>query len=283
MGWLIGWSVLLAVAALGTLVSANSLRLRHRVAREMNALAAVPHSDAPSVLATLQSLPAPVARYLELALTTERRIVPVQTARIRHHGTMRGSPDARWMDVRGVQLFTTDPPGFVWWGRARMAPGIWVDARDMLVDGHGGMRIVLESTLVLQDSPSPELDQGASMRVLVEMMWFPVAFLDTRYVQWDAIDERNARATLTLHGREVAAVLHFGDDGMIASFLGQRYRDVDGKARLTPWFGNVRDYRLVSGMRVPFDIDVGWTLAGDSFTVIRFQVDSLEYDVGPGL
>jgi hypothetical protein len=40
----------------------------------------------------------------------------------------------------------------------------------------------------------PQVDQGALLRLLGEMMWFPTAFADSRYVSWTTIDDQSAEA-----------------------------------------------------------------------------------------
>src|SRR5471032_3168915 len=49
----------------------------------------------------------------------------------RHVGTFCMSSTSKPLPIRGTQLFTSDPPGFVWSARVQMFPGLWVDARYM--------------------------------------------------------------------------------------------------------------------------------------------------------
>src|SRR5438128_6409879 len=118
-----------------------------------------------------RELPAPVRRYLARAIG--RRGIAVRTVRLRHGGLFRTTLDGSWVPIRGEQYFSAAPPGFVWRGRIRIAPGLWVDARDRSVDGAGSMRISFESTFTLADSSGAELDQGALLRLLGGMTWFP--------------------------------------------------------------------------------------------------------------
>ena len=109
------------------------------------------------------------------------------------------------------------------------------------------------------------------------MAWFPSAYRDRRYVTWTAIDDTSARATLRVRGVEVSAVFHFGADGLPERVTASRYRDVDGKAVLTPWTGRGRDYRRVNGMLVPFEMESTWELE-QPFTCLRFRVEQLEVE-----
>jgi hypothetical protein len=277
MGWLALWIAVVALGALGLVASANSLRFDRRVgreARQMWAGAAMPLLDQ----SRTSSLPAPVQRYLALALGGRERAV--RTVRLRHHGVFRTTLDGGWLPIRGSEYFAADPPGFVWWGRVRMAPGLWIDARDRCVDGAGSMHISAESSVTIGHASGPTVDQGAQLRLLGELAWLPTALLDRRYVSWSAVDERRARVTLLLGGREVAGVFEFGQDGLPVTFSADRYRDLGGgRSELTPWSGGLADYRRVDGMLVPHEMTAYWHVGGRRIGYARFVVERLEYDV----
>lgn len=141
------------------------------------------------------------------------------------------------------------------------------------------MLVSLESTFTLADSVGPEMDQGALLRLLGEMPWFPTAFFDIRHVRWEAIDANQARATLIVGGREVAGVFEFGENGLPTAFLADRYRDLGGgRAVLTPWSGQYGDYREIEGLLVPYEVNVSWHVDGRRIPYVRFSVDRLEFD-----
>jgi hypothetical protein len=228
--------------------------------------------------ALLDTLPAPVRRYLDLALG--RRDLFVRTVSLRHGGTFRPKLEGPWLPIRGEQYFATDPPGFVWWGRVRIGLGLWVDARDRSVRGAGSMRVRVESLFTIADSTGPQLDQGALLRLLGEMAWFPTAFLDHRHVTWTAVEETRARAALRVNEREVAGLFEFGSDGLPTRFLADRYRDLGGgRTALTPFVGETEDYREVGGLLVPHRMTASWQIDGRPFPYARFLVERLEYDL----
>jgi len=277
MLWLVLWIVVLAMGAFGVMASANSLRFGRRVAqdaRQMWTGAAEPH---PIDRGWIEGLPTPVRRYADKAVGERQRAV--RSVRLRHGGTFRPKLDGVWMPIRGDEYFAADPPGFVWWGRVRAAPGLWVDARDRSVGGVGSMLISAESTFTLAESAGPEMDQGALLRLLGEMPLLPTALLDPRYVTWTAVDDRRAGATLRVNGREAAGVFEFGDDGLPTSFLADRQRDLGGgRSVLTPWSGELADYREVDGMLAPHRMAASWHVDGKPIPYVRFLVETLEYD-----
>lgn len=139
------------------------------------------------------TLPEPVRRHLGLAVPAN--LPPVRTVDLRHDGFFRPNPGPRWFPIKGEQYFALEPPGFVWHARVRMLPLLWIEARDSLISGPGGMLVKLNSFFTLVDARGPEVDQGSAARWLAETVWFPMAFASDG-IRWESIDDRAARATL---------------------------------------------------------------------------------------
>ncbi len=275
--WLLFWIVVTTIGALGVLVVASDLRLDARIRGEVADLHAAP--PLPPASEPGPALPAPVERYLSLA--TSGRRAPIRTVLLRHGGTLSRDFDKPPLDIRGEQHFTANPPGFVWRGHVAMLPGVWMDARDRSVGGRGQMTAWLDSTVRMVDVTGPALDTGALLRLLGEMVWFPTAYADARFVTWTAVDEHSARATLRVADREVSAEFRFGADGMPTTVLAERMRDVDGKGVLTPWLAECDDFRDTDGLKVPFRVEVSWLIDGRKLTYARWRLESLELDAPP--
>jgi hypothetical protein len=273
--WAVSWAVVVLAGSVGLLVTVQGWRFGRRVAAEARQLWAAPGAGAPAAL-PLEGLPPPVRRYLEACGAAGR--APVRSVRLRHGGTFRTGLGQPWSPIQGEQYFSADPPGFVWWGRIRMAPGLRVEARDRAFLGEGSMLVMLAGTVTLADARGPDLDQGAQLRLLAEMAWYPTAYLDRRYVTWEPVDAERARATLRVGGREVSATFRFGPDGLPAGVAAERYRDVGGKGVLTPWGGEFGDWREVDGLRVPFRSEVSWVIDGAPFPYARWEFEEVQYD-----
>jgi hypothetical protein len=269
------WGAIAAIGLLGLVVNVQGLRFERRVRRDARALFATSRLP-PAALAPLEALPAPVRRYLEVSGTA--RHAPIRAARIRHGGTFVPKPGARPLPVRGEQYLAADPPGFVWWGRIRAGPGLWIDGRDQVVAGEGNMLVRAASTITIADARGPELDQSALLRLLGELAWLPTVLADPRHVTWAPVDAGSARATLRVGGREVAATFQFGPDGLPAAFTAERYRDVGGQGVPTRFTGTCADYREVDGVRLPFRLTGTWHLEGEDLTFARWTVERIELD-----
>jgi uncharacterized protein DUF6544 len=278
MWWVVWWAIVTLIGAVGTIASLNGVRFGRQVAREAREMAASSSAEARSIEAShVSALPAPVQRYLAKAIAGRSRAI--RRARLRHGGLFRPSLDGSWLPIRGQQYFTADPPAFIWWGRVRMAPGVWIDARDRSVNGAGNMFVRLESSVTIANSSGVQLDQGALLRLLGEMAWLPTVFADDRYVRWSAIDDRRARATLQVGGRTVSGEFEFGADDLPATFSAERYRDVGGgKSVLTPFIGRVSDFIRVEGVLVPSRVVGAWVVDGRTIEYVNFEVERLEFD-----
>jgi hypothetical protein len=278
MWWIALWASVAAIGLAGTVASVNSLRFNRRVDREVRTLATAARSGSAAVdRVWMAGLPAPVQRYSAKALGG--RTHPIERVRLRHSGTFRPTLDGSWLPIRGEQYFTADPPAFIWWGRVRLVPGIWIDARDRSVNGSGNMWVTMESTITLANSSGDELDQGALLRLLGEMPWFPTALLDRRYVTWRAVDDRRAIAALTVNGRSVSGEFVFGPDDLPSAFHAERYRDVGGgRSVLTPFVGRLTDFRSVDGVLVPYRVIGAWTVEGQTKEYANFEIERVEFN-----
>lgn len=226
----------------------------------------------------LARLPTPVRAYLELALG-ERGTAP-RNLRLRHRGRFKPSLEGPWRSIVGAQYYGADPPGFIWWGRLKIAPGVWIDARDRSLHGAGSMLVALESTFQLMDRSGPELDQGALLRLLSELVLLPAVLADARYVTWSPIDAVSARATLALEGRSVSGVFELDEQGFPRRFSAQRYRDGGrGPAVLAPWSGDYGEYRRVAGLMIPHRLRGYWHENERALQYVDFDLTTVEYDV----
>src|SRR4051812_45203696 len=273
-----------AGAAIGGVAALVAQHRQFRIAT--NADASAVFSDARRTLgaedlkARWERLPPPIQRHLQYAI--QSNAPSIRTARLRHAGTFRTGPDQRWSPISGEQYFSVGCPGFVWFARLRLAPGLWIQARDRLVAGRGNMLVKPLSAFAIADASGPEIDQGAALRWLAESVWFPYALVGDA-VDWESIDARTARASLRVDSLPVRATFEIDDEGKIAALHAERYRDVGaGRSVLTPWSGRYSDYREFGGFRVPAAVEVTWNLADGPFTYARFAITALEYNAtGP--
>lgn len=223
----------------------------------------------------LDNLPEPVQRYMHYTGVVGK--VWIDTVHLKQRGRFRLGLDRPWMPMTAEQVYTTDPPGFVWDARFKVAGLPLLRARDSYKDGHGHMFARLAGLFKVFDVRDEKLDQGAMLRYLNEMMWFPTAFLGEN-VSWNAVDERSAEATFSDRGRSVSARLFFADEGRLTDFTAMRYREIDGDFSLDPWSTPITDYGTLAGLNLPVRGQGVWNLPSGDLPYVQIEITSIEYN-----
>jgi len=233
--------------------------------------------QAPPALVTaeeLAPLPAPVRRWLESAGVVGRE--RAQVVRLRQRGELRTGPDQPWMHAEAEQVFTIDDPGFVWTVSVTMK-GLPVVGRDTYLEGRGHMLITVAGLAPVADARGPEIDQGAMLRFLGEIVWFPSAALSS-YLRWEGLDERNARATMSWQGVEASGVFSFDEQGRPVNMTARRYKSDGGAASLERWEVPLQAWERRSGVLMPVRGTATWKLAAGDLEYYRWEIPEVNYN-----
>ncbi|KHD87193.1 MAG: hypothetical protein OM95_15890 [Bdellovibrio sp. ArHS] len=204
-------------------------------------------------------MPEPVSKYLKWALTEGQPTISeatfVQSGRLR-----TDSSSERWMDFTAIQKVSASTPGFVWNAKVKIAGPLHVRVLDSYIRGVGSGAVRLLSVLTVGNaSNAPELNSGALHRYLAEAVWYPTALLPSAGVQWSAIDNQRALATLRDHGVEVSLEFRFAPEGQVIGIYSPgRWGSFNGEYKQVAWEGRFADYQTVQGMQVPSKGEVGW-------------------------
>jgi len=234
---------------------------------------------APGGADELAGLPAPVARYLRLALGDPLRRIRV--ARWQQTGELRTGTRAQgWNGFSAEQVVVPGAPGFVWHARVTMPMGAHVRVLDSYAAGIGAGRVSVMSVLaVSSEAGAAELNSGALHRYLAEAVWTPSALLPSAGVRWSPISDHAALATLADRGTEVALEFRFNDAGEVdAVHSPGRWGRFDGGFRQVAWEGHFSDYRSIDGVRVPGYGEVGWYDGGTWQAVWRGRLSDLRFE-----
>lgn len=263
---------LLAALAGGTALS--WLAFSRAIDRETAALVAAARPVGRTVTeAAVARLPPPVQRFMRKAGVIGRPIPSI--VRLRQVGRMRTAPTAAWMNFEADQVYTVDPPGFVWraYFVSRSLP--FVFGRDTYSGGGASILMKALGVVPVADVGGSELGAAGLMRYLNEMMWFPAAYLAPN-VSWRAIDERSAEVSVTDSGFTATATLVFDGDDRIVDFRAQRF-NTDTRS-LETWETPISGHRELNGLLLPAGGQGVWKLDGGSFAYIELDVVALAYD-----
>jgi hypothetical protein len=226
----------------------------------------------------LNGLPDPVQRFFQAALTPGQPLIAV--AELGQSGQFNLSEtNEQWARFSATQIVVTQRPGFDWDARIRQAAGIHIFVHDTYIAGEGVLKAALFGLITLaKQRDRLKLAEGDLMRFLAEAAWYPTKLLPSQGVQWEAIDEDSARATITDRNARVSLVFGFDDAGMIRSVRADgRYRTDKGKQVETPWEGRFWGYEIRSGMRIPIQGEAAWILPSGRHPYWRGQVTEVLY------
>lgn len=256
---LIGAGVLAPMAIAAAAYGERAWERRTQALRSDIAAARMPVHPATVRFDELAALPAPVQRYFHTVL--QDGMPMVSGARVTHRGTFNmGGEVARWKPFHSDQLVVTRRPGFDWDARIALLPGLPVHVHDAYVAGKGVLRAAPLGLVTVADMDStPQLAQGELMRFLAEAAWYPTALLPSQGVQWTAVDDAHAKATMEDGGNSVTLLFRFNAQGLIDSVRAEaRGRTVGKRVIPTPWQGRFWNYERRSGMLVPLEGEVAW-------------------------
>ncbi|MBC7897530.1 MAG: hypothetical protein H7066_19075 [Cytophagaceae bacterium] len=213
-------------------------------------------------LSALDSLPAPVQRYLREVLKQGQPMI--QQVRLTEEGTFLTRPENDgWGRFTATHDIVPVPAGFVWDARISMGPGITVRVRDSFVNGAGSMFGSVHGMFrVMSMENTPEMAEASLQRYLAEAVWVPTSLLPVSGVQWTALDSASARATLTSASTRATLDFHFDPaTGLVSRvFAEARGRAVGGSVVPTPWQGRWSEWSMRNGMKIPSAGEVEWLL-----------------------
>lgn len=223
----------------------------------------------------LEGLPAPVSRYFDTVLTDGQPLV--DTIRLEQRGDIRlGGADGEWHDFTATQYGSRDPAGFVWDARVNVAPLVTARVLDCYVGGEGRLRAMVAGAIpVASAGPDRTIDQADLLRHLAEGVWYPTTLLPGAGVEWDALDETTARATLTDGDSTATLTFHFDDEDLVERVSGVRYREDDDEE--APWVGYFDDYAERNGRLIPLAGEVAWDLPEGEMSYWRGRIEHIDH------
>src|ERR1700682_1590875 len=227
----------------------------------------------------LIGLPAPVQTYFRAVLKDGQPIV--SGVHVELSGTINMSATGeKWKRFTSTQRVIAQRPGFDWEGRIEMMPGLTARVHDAYVAGEGVLHATLFGLVSLANlRGTPEIAQGELMRFFAEAAFYPTALLPSQGVQWKAIDDLSAKATLKDGEAAVTLLFRFDENGLIKSVRAEaRGRTVAGAVIPTPWEGQWSNYELRDGICVPTEGEVAWLLPEGPKPYYRGRITSLHYE-----
>ncbi len=223
----------------------------------------------------LLDLPAPIQRYL--VYTGVVGMPWIKKVRLKYVGKFRQAADKPWMSMSAVESYTTDPASFLWVAKFKVAGIPLLRVIDKYENGKGSMLGKLAGVKTIFDVKGDELDQGAMMRYLNEIMWFPTAYLSEK-ISWEEIDDNSAKVIFSDFGMSVSAQIFIDDMGQLTNFIGERYRETNGDFSLDTWSTPISAYGEFAGLKLPSHGSAEWNLPDGDLSYIQLELKEIEYE-----
>lgn len=185
--------------------------------------------------------------------------------------------EGAWYPFTSQEYFTVDPPGFIWTARISGPLGFPIYVTDSYVNGKGEIDGRLLGLIPVVQASGKEVDQGARLRFLNEIMWFPSAALHPA-ITWQSVDSVSARATFSDRDQSVSAIFYFGADGDLVDMRADRYREENGSFHLATWSTPLDTHKEMAGLRIPVRGEGVWKLQAGDFHYIRLRIDEIEFN-----
>lgn len=228
----------------------------------------------------LVSLPAPVQRYFRAVLTDGQPIIAA--ASIEMTGNMNLSATGeQWKPFTSHQRVATMRPGFLWNAKVAMFPGLPALVEDSYIAGRGRLIARLFGLFTVAESVGDkEIARGEFMRYFAEAAWYPTALLPSQGVQWQAVDNDSASATIVDGPISLTMLFRFNKLGLIASVhsaargagIGKH-----GKMVMLPWDCTLADYQRTDGMLIPQTGEAAWMRTTGRKAYFIGYVNTLRY------
>lgn len=174
--------------------------------------------------------------------------------------------DAKPLTITYTQVNFVAQPNRLAFIDTAMAGVLPFQGYDRFVDGHGAMKGQIAKAITLFDQQGQAMDQACLATVLSECLVVPSIALQD-YIEWEAIDDQHARATITAYGQTATGVFTFDDDGRMHSFTtnDRTYTDFQGNQKDVSWTARCEEYREFDGVFTPTSFAAIWHLPEGDF------------------
>ncbi len=222
-------------------------------------------------------LPAPVQKWLNNSGIVGKE--EIKNVFLKQKVLMKMKPDQEdWSDATAEQYFNAQTPAFIWKVNMQMMPFISLAGRDKFENGKGEMLIKVLSLLpVVDEKENEKINISTLQRYLAEIVWFPSTALNPS-VSWEEINDFSAKATMNYNGTMGSGVFYFDEDGNFTKFSAMRYMSGEENAELREWIVEVKESKVMEGIKIPVKIHAIWNLDEGEWNWLQLELTYIKYD-----
>jgi hypothetical protein len=195
---------------------------------------------------------------------------------ITQNGEMLSKPGAKTMPFVAVERFAVDEVAFAWDARLAVAPLVSLKVVDRFSRGRGTLRL-RALRLPLQTQSGSDVDLGEAYRYLAELPWVPHAMGANLELAWRDVDEHRVQVSTAVGDGRATVRIEFNAAGDIVRCTADaRPGTLAGRSVKMAWGGELSDYDVVGGVRMPTRGEVYWDLPDGRFVYWRAEITSAQ-------
>lgn len=194
-----------------------------------------------------------------------------------YRGSIRLSPGQKPIPIECEQVNSVDLSTRIWYGKARMAPLIYFEARHIYTPTNAQM-LVKFGPFTLVDQSGPRMLQADMVTCFNDIVLFmPTAMLNPD-IRWTGVDARTVKGTYERDGRKASAFLYFNDQYEVTNFISDDRFALEGTNLVgRRWETPIDSYRIRDGLKEAVRGTALWRLPEGEYTY--FYIDDPEMKV----
>lgn len=267
------------IILVASLIAYSSYKFKNGIKKERIALFDQSENIQNKIVSTedIAALPQAVQRWLNYSGVIGKPMVA--NVHLRQKLELKLKPEQEeWSKGTAEQYFSCQPPAFNWYLSTSIKTFLPVVGRDKFEDGEAEMRIKLFSFIPVATIKNNEkINQAALQRYLAEIVWFPSAAV-SNYIQWEALDENTARASMEYMGTKGTGVFYFDEQGQFQKFIAMRYKDASD-TETTEWVVSASKTEERNGIKIPTECIASWNLNSGQWTWLKLRIKAIAYNV----
>lgn len=219
-----------------------------------------------------EGLPAPVERFIRTIYGEEvplyHSVVMSGRARIRPAGPFHFPARFRFIHETGTNY--RHYIEMTWFGIPIMA------VNEGIVDGAS----FFENALLGNQYDNPKSNQGATLALWAEAIWFPAVLVTDDRVRWESVDADTALLRVPFEDGEETFVVRFDPEtGLQTTMEVMRYQGSDDAARKTLWIPSSDRWDTVSGHLTAASASATWFFQRTSWAYFDLEEMLFNADV----
>ena len=214
-------------------------------------------------------LPELVQKWLEKSGAIES--TPPPAVQFTQKGKLRLAPDKPWLVFNANQYVRLDNPSFIWTSKVGQGEIMQFSGIDQFSNGEGKMNVSLYGLIDVVDAKGEEINQGAAVRFLSEIVWYPW-MARSKYITWKVAGEYQLEASFQYEELEVEGLFTFDKDGLPIRFEAIRYNEE--KKKNIPWRVDIdgSSYSELDNVLIPTKAAVIWEYESSDFHWLDVEV-----------